>query len=182
MAGLTLDGAYVEHDGRSVKIDADSVFTIGQNRAVTIICEAAKAADQGWPDRISTPIKVLGDHPELGGKIEVSGPWGPQKPADTTGSNGRTHPDDQKRPATLALIRRPGTPGLPKAWQRTLNRDLTLPVADDADLPEVFIVALKALIAEIKRNGAHRKRCATESFCSGSQSRRDVDLGTARLR
>jgi len=75
MAGFGRYGPYVEHDGKYVKIDADEVFTIGQNRAVTVIAEgnAGKGAA-----RTSSPIKVLGEHPELGGKIEVlSGRFGP---------------------------------------------------------------------------------------------------------
>ncbi len=77
MAGFGRYGPYVEHDGKYVKIDADEVFTIGQNRAVTVIAEG-NAAAQGRAARTSTPIKVLGEHPELGGKIEVlSGRFGP---------------------------------------------------------------------------------------------------------
>jgi DNA topoisomerase-1 len=77
MAGFGRYGPYVEHDGKYVKIDADEVFTIGQNRAVTVIAEG-NAGGQGRAARTSTPIKILGDHPELGGKIEVlSGRFGP---------------------------------------------------------------------------------------------------------
>jgi DNA topoisomerase-1 len=77
MAGFGRYGPYVEHDGKYVKIDADEVFTIGQNRAVTVIAEG-NAGGQGRAARTSTPIKVLGEHPELGGKIEVlSGRFGP---------------------------------------------------------------------------------------------------------
>lgn len=72
------------------------------------------------------------------------------------------HPDDQKRPTSLSRIRPPGTTGLPEAWQRTLSQDLTLNVAQDGDLPDVFVAALKALIAEIKRNGANQKRYELE--------------------
>jgi DNA topoisomerase I len=77
MAGFGRYGPYVEHDGKYVKIDADEVFAIGQNRAVTVIAEGS-AGGQGRAARTSTPIKVLGEHPELGGKIEVlSGRFGP---------------------------------------------------------------------------------------------------------
>ena len=77
MAGFGRYGPYVEHDGKYVKIDADEVFTIGQNRAVTVIAEG-NTGGQGRAARTSTPIKVLGEHPELGGKIEVlSGRFGP---------------------------------------------------------------------------------------------------------
>ena len=72
------------------------------------------------------------------------------------------HPYDQKRPFRLAQMRPPGTSGLPDPWQRTLSQDLTLPVSKDADLPELFVAALKALIAEIKRNGSSQKRYELE--------------------
>ena len=75
MAGFGRYGPYVEHDGKYVKIDADEVFTIGQNRAVTVIAEGSGKAQAA---RTSTPIKALGEHPELGGKIEVlAGRFGP---------------------------------------------------------------------------------------------------------
>ncbi len=77
MAGFGRYGPYVEHDGKYSKIDADEVFTVGLNRAVTVIAEG-NAGAKARAARASAPIKVLGDHPELGGKIEVlSGRYGP---------------------------------------------------------------------------------------------------------
>jgi len=73
-------------------------------------------------------------------------------------SGGSTHPDDQKRPATLTRIRPPGTSGLPDAWQRPLDQELSLPVAPNAELPELFVAAINALVTEIKRTGANQKR------------------------
>ena len=76
MAGFGRYGPFVEHDGKYVKIDADEVFTIGLNRAVTVIAEGNKGGKGAA--RTSAPIKVLGEHPELGGKIEVlAGRFGP---------------------------------------------------------------------------------------------------------
>ncbi len=77
MAGFGRYGPYVEHDGKYVKIDADEVFTIGLNRAVSAIAEG-NAGAKARAARASTPIKVLGEHPELGGKVEVlAGRYGP---------------------------------------------------------------------------------------------------------
>jgi DNA topoisomerase-1 len=77
MAGFGRYGPYVEHDGKYVKIDADEVFNIGLNRAVAVIAEG-NSGGKGRAARSSTPIKVLGEHPELGGKIEVlAGRYGP---------------------------------------------------------------------------------------------------------
>ncbi|MBI4723795.1 MAG: type I DNA topoisomerase, partial [Rhodomicrobium sp.] len=77
MAGFGRYGPYIEHDGKYVKIDADEVLTIGLNRAVTLIAEA-KTDGKGRAARSSAPLKDLGEHPELGGKVEVlSGRYGP---------------------------------------------------------------------------------------------------------
>ncbi|SFV29416.1 AAA domain-containing protein [Hyphomicrobium facile] len=92
---------------------------------------------------------------------EQDGNLAPEGSPDTT--NSHLHPDDQKRPASLTRIRPPGTSGLPEPWQRTLSQELTLPVAKDADLPDLFIAALNALIAEIKRNSANQKRYELEN-------------------
>lgn len=77
MAGFGRYGPYVEHDGKYLKIDADEVLAIGLNRAVAVIAEGA-ARGKGGAAPTSTPIKELGEHPELGGKVEVlSGRYGP---------------------------------------------------------------------------------------------------------
>jgi hypothetical protein len=73
------------------------------------------------------------------------------------------HPDDQRRPTRLTRIRPPGTAGLPDAWQPTPKTDLSLAVGQDAGLPERFVAALRALIAEIKRSGAGQKRYELET-------------------
>jgi DNA topoisomerase I len=77
MAGFGRYGPYVEHDGKYAKIDADEVFTVGLNRAVTALAEGNKGGRARFGQQ-QTPARVLGEHPELGGKIEVlSGRYGP---------------------------------------------------------------------------------------------------------
>ncbi len=77
MAGFGRYGPYIEHDGKYTKIDADEVLTVGLNRAVTLIAEA-KTSGKGRAGASAAPIKVLGEHPELGGKVEVlAGRYGP---------------------------------------------------------------------------------------------------------
>ncbi len=77
MAGFGRYGPYIEHDGKYVKIDADEVFTVGLNRAVAAIAEGNKGG-RGRPGQSQTPAKILGEHPELGGKVEVlAGRYGP---------------------------------------------------------------------------------------------------------
>jgi DNA topoisomerase-1 len=74
-AGFGRYGPYLEHEGKYAKIDAEEVLTIGLNRAVSLIAES-KAGGQGRAG--ATALKSLGDHPELGQKVEVfSGRYGP---------------------------------------------------------------------------------------------------------
>jgi DNA topoisomerase I len=76
MAGFGRYGPYIEHEGKYVKIDASEVLTIGLNRAVALLADAA--ANGKSKAGTSAPIKVLGEHPALGGRVEVlSGRYGP---------------------------------------------------------------------------------------------------------
>lgn len=80
------------------------------------------------------------------------------------GSSGSDQPpDDRKRPERLSQIRPVGTPGLPSAWTRKLDGDRPLNVAVDADIPQIYVAALTALIAEIKVTGAGQKRYELEN-------------------
>ncbi|MGA7544840.1 MAG: type I DNA topoisomerase [Methyloceanibacter sp.] len=75
LAGFGRFGPYVQHDGKYASLGATTeVFEVGINRAVSLLAE--KAA--GRVRRGASVIKALGEHPELGGKIEVlSGRYGP---------------------------------------------------------------------------------------------------------
>jgi DNA topoisomerase-1 len=75
VAGFGRYGPYVHHDGKYASLSApEEVFEIGINRAVSLLAE--KAANRR--PRASRVIKELGDHPELGGKVQVlSGRYGP---------------------------------------------------------------------------------------------------------
>ncbi len=78
VAGIGRYGPFVEHDGKYANLDsAEEVFTVGINRAVTVIAE--KAAGGGRPGRIAVKaLRELGEHPAEGGKVEVfSGRYGP---------------------------------------------------------------------------------------------------------
>jgi DNA topoisomerase I len=77
MAGFGRYGPYLEHGGKYAKIDADEVLTIGLNRAVTLIAES-KSGAKGRAAGAGGPVKSLGEHPELGDKVDVySGRYGP---------------------------------------------------------------------------------------------------------
>jgi DNA topoisomerase-1 len=77
-AGIGRYGPFLLYDGKYANLDSvDEVFTVGLNRAVTVIAE--KQARGGRPGRASAgPLKSLGDHPTLGGAVTVhEGKYGP---------------------------------------------------------------------------------------------------------
>jgi DNA topoisomerase-1 len=75
MAGFGRFGPYIQHDGKYASLSSpEEVFSVGLNRAVALLAE--KAASRS--PRGSTVIKELGEHPELGGKVQIlSGRYGP---------------------------------------------------------------------------------------------------------
>ena len=74
VAGFGRYGPFVEHDGKYANLDSiEEVFSVGLNRAVTVLAERPAKAS-----RRATVLKELGDHPELGGKVQVlDGRYGP---------------------------------------------------------------------------------------------------------
>ena len=78
-AGLGRFGPYIKHNGTFASLESlEDVFTVGINRAVTILAEKAAGGGKGRFQRAKpTVLKDLGEHPD-GGKIEVlSGKYGP---------------------------------------------------------------------------------------------------------
>ena len=75
-AGLGRFGPFVLHNGVYANLDSpDEVFTVGINRAVAAIAE--KKANPGRR-QVAKPLKELGEHPELGGPVNVmNGRFGP---------------------------------------------------------------------------------------------------------
>jgi DNA topoisomerase-1 len=76
VAGFGRFGPYIQHDGKYASLSGpEEVFTVGINRAVILLAE--KAA-RGGGRRRSNVIKDLGEHPQLGGKVEIlNGKFGP---------------------------------------------------------------------------------------------------------
>ncbi|WP_295808567.1 type I DNA topoisomerase [uncultured Nitratireductor sp.] len=76
-AGIGRYGPFLLHDGAYANLESvEDVFSIGLNRAVTVIAEKKAKGGRGR----STPaaLKELGDHPDEGGKITVrDGRYGP---------------------------------------------------------------------------------------------------------
>jgi DNA topoisomerase I len=78
MAGIGRFGPYVQHGKTYASLDAvDEVFTVGLNRAVTLVAE--KRANPGKGRRFGgDPGRSVGDHPQRGGAILVKkGRYGP---------------------------------------------------------------------------------------------------------
>ncbi|TPK73159.1 MULTISPECIES: type I DNA topoisomerase [unclassified Mesorhizobium] len=78
-AGLGRYGPFVLHDGTYANLDSiEDVFSIGLNRAVTVIAEKQSKAKGGRNGGTPAALKELGDHPDGGGKIVVrDGKYGP---------------------------------------------------------------------------------------------------------
>jgi len=108
-AGLGRFGPFVHNDGNYANVDSiEDVFTIGLNRAVTLLAER-KAGKGGRFNRASQKkvIKELGPHPDDGGKIEVLegryGPYVSHNKVNATVPKG-TDPAGLTLEAALALL------------------------------------------------------------------------------
>jgi DNA topoisomerase-1 len=75
MAGIGRYGPFVSHNGAYATLDSVSdAFTIGPNRAVTMLAEKARRTSK----RGSTALKELGQHPDDGKAVQVmNGRYGP---------------------------------------------------------------------------------------------------------
>ena len=76
VAGFGRYGPYIQHDGKYASLGGpEEVFEVGLNRAVSLLAE--KAASSRVP-RGASVIKELGEHPALGGKVQIlTGRYGP---------------------------------------------------------------------------------------------------------
>ncbi len=76
LAGIGRYGPFVQHDGVYANLETpEEVFEVGINRAVTVLAEK-KTKRGGRP--AATVLKELGEHPELGGSVQVlDGRYGP---------------------------------------------------------------------------------------------------------
>jgi DNA topoisomerase-1 len=78
-AGLGRYGPFVLHDGTYANVESiEDVFTIGLNRAVTVLAEKQSKGRGARGGAAAAALKELGDHPDGGGKITVrDGRYGP---------------------------------------------------------------------------------------------------------
>ncbi len=74
-AGLGRYGPFVLNDGKYANLSNwEEVFTVGLNRAVTVLAEKKQRGGRAS----AKTLKALGDHPDLGGAIQVlDGRYGP---------------------------------------------------------------------------------------------------------
>ncbi|WP_315919591.1 type I DNA topoisomerase [Mesorhizobium sp. SP-1A] len=71
-AGLGRYGPFVLHDGTYANLDSiEDVFSIGLNRAVTVLAEKQAKGKGGRNGGTPAALKDLGDHPDGGGKVTV---------------------------------------------------------------------------------------------------------------
>jgi DNA topoisomerase-1 len=77
MAGFGRFGPFLVHDGAYASLETpEEVFTVGINRAVTVLAE--RKAKGGGPRRGGQALKDLGAHPETGAPVKVmKGKYGP---------------------------------------------------------------------------------------------------------
>ncbi|PBB94213.1 DNA topoisomerase I [Mesorhizobium sp. WSM3864] len=78
-AGLGRYGPFVLHDGTYANLESiEDVFSIGLNRAVSVIAEKHQKGKGGRNGSTPAALKELGEHPDGGGKIVVrDGRYGP---------------------------------------------------------------------------------------------------------
>ena len=76
VAGFGRYGPYIQHDGKYASLSTpEEVFEVGLNRAVSLLAEKAASSRAR---RGASVIKDLGEHPTLGGKVQVlTGRYGP---------------------------------------------------------------------------------------------------------
>jgi DNA topoisomerase-1 len=91
MAGFGRFGPYISHDGTYASLEGpEDVFTVGLNRAVTLLAERKEKGGRG--PRGSQALKELGAHPQSGAAVKVmKGRYGPYV---TDGSINATLPRD----------------------------------------------------------------------------------------
>lgn len=72
-------GPYLKHDDKFVSIKADDdVYTIGINRAVTLIAEKAAGGGGRGARGTVAPLRIIGKHPKTGEDVALySGKYGP---------------------------------------------------------------------------------------------------------
>ncbi len=174
-AGLGRYGPFILHDGTYANVDSiEDVFTIGLNRAVTLLAEkrAGKGGGRFGRAAVKTVLKELGEHPGGGGKMQVlDGKYGPYVswnkvnatvPKGTDPANAQHRRSGQasvrSAPPRVAARSRPGRPPRRRVRQRPLPDD-----DDDDDAKPAKKAAPKAKKAPAAKSTKAKAKTAAES-------------------
>jgi DNA topoisomerase-1 len=120
LAGIGRFGPYVQHGKTYANLEStEEVFTVGLNRAVTLIAE--KIAKGPRARRFGDPGRPLGEHPERGGPVVVKkGRYGPYVSHDGVNVTlpRDSDPDQITLPEAVALIDAKAGSKKPKTGRR----------------------------------------------------------------
>jgi len=171
-AGIGRFGPYVQHLKTYASLEAgDEVFTIGLNRAVTLIAE--RIAKGPSKRRFgSDPGKPLGDHPTLGGVAVKSGRYGAYV---TAGGVNATIPSDKTQDTitlaeAIALIDERAAKGGGKAKRPAKKKAAKASKASAEKAPKKA-VAKKAAAKKPKSDAASKARAPVKVAAKTSSAK-----------
>jgi DNA topoisomerase-1 len=134
-SGLGRYGPFLLHDGSYANLETiEDVFTVGLNRAVTVLAEKQSKGPSGR----GTPaaLKDLGDHPDGGGKITVrDGKYGPYVnwgKVNATLPKGKDPQSVSVEEALALIIEKAGKPSTGKAKAAPKSKAAAAPKAKTA--------------------------------------------------
>jgi DNA topoisomerase-1 len=162
-AGLGRFGPFVKHDKTYASLEAgDDVFSIGLNRAVTLIAEKVAKGPSGRRFG-ADPGKPLGDHPSLGAVALKNGRYGAYV---TAGGVNATVPSDIATDAitlaqAIALIDERAAKGGGKAKRapkKAAAKAKAKPEAEDAEAKPAKKAVAKKAAAKPKSDAASKAR------------------------
>jgi DNA topoisomerase-1 len=175
-AGLGRFGPFVKHDKTYASLEAgDDVFSIGLNRAVTLIAEKVAKGPSGRRFG-ADPGKPLGDHPSLGAVALKNGRYGAYV---TAGGVNATIPSDIATDAitlaqAIALIdeRAAKGGGKPKrAPKKAAAKAKAKPEAEDAEAKPAKKAVAKKAAAKPKSEAASKARAPVAPAAKTSASK-----------
>jgi DNA topoisomerase I len=175
-AGLGRFGPFVKHDKTYASLEAgDDVFSIGLNRAVTLIAEKVAKGPSGRRFG-ADPGKPLGDHPSLGGVALKNGRYGAYV---TAGGVNATIPSDIATDAitlaqAIALIDERAAKGGGKAKRapkKAAAKAKAKPEAEDAEAKPAKKAAAKKAAAKPKSDAASKARAPVAPAAKTSASK-----------
>ncbi len=149
-AGLGRYGPFILHDGTYANLEGmEEVFTIGLNRAVTLLAEKrAGGGKSRFQRNAPTVLKDLGEHPSEGGKIQVLdgryGPYVSHNKVNATVPKAKAPADLTVEEAVALLTERIANGGGKKAPKRSKAAAKPKAVAKAAAPAEKPVAAKKA--------------------------------------